>query len=471
MEKRNKTIFILINRSFLIRNILRSGTLELLKKKRYNIVIFFAAPVPQYLRDEFEDDQVKLHGFEVSRTGRLRRLFNKTKRYVIVTRNTKYSAKYIKLLENNGLPNKERIISRKKKPTHRIYIELAIAYILSAIPPLKFFIRWGEPFFFPEHSKRLKDYFDTYKPDLIFSTSTGGTFEYPFIKEARRRSVKTLSIPKSWDNINNEFIPLVPDRLVVQNHASRKSAEDIQKIPRDRISVVGMPHFDWYKKKEILKSRKEHLESKGLDPDRALIFFGSEGIWAPNDHLIAEKLQESIEKDEFVKPCQLLVRPHYSNVREDVFKNLRGKSYVSVDSFRIVDFLIDKWDQSLDETIDFVNSVAHCDMMISIASSLSLDAAAMNKPSISPGFWGEYAGGKDVTGSKLYSTDHVHWLMSSGGVWKVDSYDELKKAINAYLENPKLHEEERKRTIEKLCYKLDGKASERLVEVIESMFV
>ena len=54
MKRDPKTIFLLINRSFAIRNILRSGTLEGLKKSGHKIIVFFVeADVPQYLKTEF----------------------------------------------------------------------------------------------------------------------------------------------------------------------------------------------------------------------------------------------------------------------------------------------------------------------------------------------------------------------------------------------------------------------------------
>ena len=57
-----KTVFIVITRGFIVRNILRSGILELLKKKGYRIVVFFQSfgrPFPQYLIDEFEASEAE----------------------------------------------------------------------------------------------------------------------------------------------------------------------------------------------------------------------------------------------------------------------------------------------------------------------------------------------------------------------------------------------------------------------------
>ena len=57
-----KTIFIVITKGFITRNIIRSGVLEELKKSGARIVILFLntrkKELPQYLVDEFADGQV-----------------------------------------------------------------------------------------------------------------------------------------------------------------------------------------------------------------------------------------------------------------------------------------------------------------------------------------------------------------------------------------------------------------------------
>ena len=468
-KKSGKTIFILINRSFLTRNILRSGTLELLKKAGHRIIIFFdAEKMPDYLRDEFEDDQVILYALRAGQRGRIHKRINIMKRYLIVTRNIKLNIRYYKD-EKHETTLPSGIISRAEKSKVKIFFVLGIAHVLSRLPFLKSVFRWVEVALFPQHDKRIEGFFDTFNPDLIFSLSMGGTFEYVFFKEARRRKVTTLAMAKSWDNITNEYAPMIPDYFVAQNEITKTYAIKLQHMKEDNISLVGIPQFDWYRKEGVIVPREEYLLKKGFDPQKALIFFGSEGLWAINDYKIGEKIAQWIKDDEFIKPCQLLVRPHFSNVRSDVFNSLRSKKDVVVDDYRIVDFFIDKWDPSVEETIDFVNSVAHCDVMVSVASSLSLDAACLDRPAITIGFGGEYIEGKDVTTEKLYSTDHVHWLMSPGGVEKVDSYDELKTAINNYLRDPSINSEGRERMRERLCYKVDGKSSERLARAIEDI--
>jgi len=467
-KKSVKTIFVLINRSFITRNILRSGTLELLKKAGHKIVVYFPAhTIPEYLRDEFEDNQVTLCALEIKKRSRLHRYFNRLKRYLVITNNTKLRIRYRG--PRNTYRLKDGIVSKVGKPGWRIWIELAALYSLSRIPFFKSLFRFIERAGFPEHDEKIKEALSTFKPNLIFSTALGGTFEYPFFKEAHRRGITTMGMIKSWDNISNEYFPVIPDYFIAQNKTIQKKAHDIQKIKKENIFIIGMPQFDWYKRKDVLFPKEEYLRSKGLDPKRSLIFFGLEGVWAPNDHKIAEKIYTWIINNELAKPCQLLVRTHFSNVGKNVLEKFRNKPHVVVDDYKIVDFLTDKWDPSIEEIINFTNGITHSSVVISVASSLSLDAACADTPALTLGFGSEYIDGEDVTTKKLYSTDHVGMLMKPGGTTKVDSYDELKETINAYLLNPKLNTEGRENTREMLCYKVDGKASLRLVAAIEEV--
>ena len=85
-----RNIFITITRGFIIRNILRSGGLKLLKQKGYKIIIFLQCKeIPDYLQKELGNSQVELiKAHTVIRNLIHRRLIN-FKFYLIYTKTTK----------------------------------------------------------------------------------------------------------------------------------------------------------------------------------------------------------------------------------------------------------------------------------------------------------------------------------------------------------------------------------------------
>lgn len=449
-----KTLFIIISRSFIIRNILRSGTLDLLKKSGHKIIIFFPAKeTPQYLRDEFEDGQVKLFSISIIANSVLTR-FSRLINYLIYTKTTKERVLYH--LGRSGFP--------------RAHFRLLLLNIISRIPFARPLFRWLEYYIFPEHNESIKNYFNEYKPDLVFSTSIISSVDIAFLKEAKRRGVKTVSMPKSWDNLTNMYYRFTPDYFLSPNLLFKEILPRLQQVPEERIFVVGMPQFDWYTRKEILRTREEHFKRKTLNPEKALLFFGSEGSWTPNEYEVVEMIYNWVVNEELVRPCQLLIRPHYSNVRDNVFKNLRGKERVVIDDYRIVDFMADKWDLNFEEIVDFTNSVVHCDVLINPASTLSLDAVCAGRPVINLAFGCIFDNkGKDITVEKLYSVNNMEWVIDTGAAPKAESPEELKEKINHYLLNPKSDEEKRDILLKKLCFKTDGLSHQRVADAINNI--
>lgn len=466
-----KTVFITITRSFITRNILRNGVLDELKKRGYLVIVFFPRKkVAEYLRREFEDEQVKLAAVPEIGSGRLHRLFLKMNfSFLIFSQSARKRALYFNENASTRFFSKEFLKKTKIVP----WLRYAYLFIASRSRLLKRLYRFLELKLFSQTDPAIQAHFDGYRPDLVFSTSFVSGFDAAFMKEAKRRGIPTASMPKSWDNIPLGYARFLPDYFMVPNEPSRRVAVTMQDIPADRVRIVGLPQFDWYSRQDIIKSREEHFKKKGLNPSLPLIFFGSEGVWAPYDHEVAETIYQWIENGELAKPCQMLVRPHFSNADQDVFKHLRGKPKVAVDSYRLTNFLGDKWDPSKEEMVDFINSLNHCDIMINAASTLTLDAACFDKPIINIGFGCMYEGGErsgqDITSSALYTSDHFGWVMETGATKKVETYDMLKKQINIYLANPSFESEERETLRQKLCYKLDGKSSQRLANVLDNI--
>ena len=469
MSTFNKTVFIVISRSFLTRNILRSGTLEHLKKRGYRVIIFFQArEIPQYLKEEFENEQVALHAFMIVPHWFHRRI-NILKRYFL---NTHISNLIIRFETRKRIKLPSGLITSPAPSILATLARLSLLKILSRFTLAKRLFRLIELHVLHQKNADVSGYFEKYAPDAVLSTSLISGFDVLFLKEACRRGIKTISMPKGWDNVTKEYYPVIPDWFASPNDVSTRCAIELQDMRPGRVRTVGLPQFDWYARPEIRRTREEHLVAKGLDPSRKVIFFGSEGAWSQNDWRIAELLYEWIKIDALGVPSQLFVRPHYSDVQSPKFDNLRGKPNVFVDDYPKIDFLVDKWDPTVADTIDFTNSILHSDVVVNIASSLSLDAACADRPIVLVGFGCEFEGEKDVTIPKLYGSDHIRWLEESGGTDRADSPEELKKIVTRALENPAWRAEGREKLRTGLCYRVDGMSSERLAnlvsEVVES---
>ncbi len=458
MKNNNKkTIGIVISEALLVRNILRSGTLEILKQRGYKIVIFlYCKQVPDYFNDEFGDKNVTvvpIAHLEISRIHRLLIRFthyyhwNKTmKRFL------KYSRHYI---------NKPWIANY----TYLAFLRLVSLFGFILIPVT----RLAEYYVFPEKSKEVENALDQYPVDLLFSSSITGKADNIFLKAAKRRKIVTVSMSKSWDNMTKMFLRFAPDHVLVQNELLRESAKKLQHFKDNQIHVVGFCQFDWYSRPEIIRSREEHCKKMGLDPNKKIIFFASQGIWFQKDYTVADKIYDWVKKDEFNEPCQLLVRPHFTNVKNTPIARFKDKEDVVYDdSFKVSYDFFDNWDPKVPEIVDFANTLYHSDVLVVILSTIALDAACYDKPVINALFGSIYKNGKDIT-PYMNSTDHYTWVLDTKGTAVANNEGELKDWINKFLKDPSIKEKERETLRKELCYKVDGKSSERIADALESI--
>ncbi len=457
-DNTQKTIFITASRGFIVRNILRSGVLNLLKQDGFRIVVFFCnttVDIPKELYDEFDDDAVILENAECSprKSGHVR--FAKLTALFVFSKSTWH---------HSQMGNKTNL----KRAFFWKYFELIFSMCASRIGFLKTVARYVEQKFFTYND--YQRYFDLYKPSLVFSTSiVSGSLDVEMMKEAHARGIPTVSMPKGWDNITKALYRFVPNVLVVQNEYMKSGAVYSQRIPREKIAVVGFPQFDWYRRPEILRSREDYCASVGLDPERKIIFFGSEGRWTPDDKNIVSLLAHWVVSDALSMPSSLFVRPHFSALGEHRFDVFKGSSpHVVIDeSLTLSDFFSDNWDPSIEETRKFVNLIYHMDVLVAIASTLTLDAACFDKPVVNVMFnvLHHPKTGRDIS-HLLYTQDHYDWVFKTNAIDLVKSEEELRKSINQYFADPSRKHKERTVLRDTLCNKVDGHASERLADII-----
>ena len=463
MNNNTKTIFIFISQGVIAKNILRSGGFALLKNTGHKLVIFIQCKeIPEYMKREFAaQNNVLVPVFGNDRVvDRWQSLLGKFGSYLLWNDTSKRYFRY-----SINFRNKPRIVTF----LHMVILR-AISGTFGSTPFTRKSIRWVSSTLFPEKFENIATYFDTYKPDLLFSTSATSKIDSVFIKEAKRRGVTTVSMPKTWDTVTRTYFNCIPDYFLAQNEILKEHLVKTQDISEEKIFVIGFPEFDWYARKDILRSREEHCKRMGLDPKLPILFFGSQGKWYPDDHVIAEALYEMVSKNELVKPCQLLVRPYFLQLGHEnrflKYKHLPRAAYD--DTHYESSAFAEGWDPTTETVIDFVNTIYHSDILIVVLSTLALDGACFQKPAINTLFGSLFVRGKDIS-HVMAETTHYQWIFDTKGTSVVYSQEELKGAINQYLFSPQFKMKEREILQKKLCFPLDGKSSFRMVEAIQGI--
>lgn len=451
-----QTIFIMLSRGIVARNILRTDVFKILREARdVRLVIFVPPGMPQAFRQEFSSERVILEECNEPVYPRYRKAFEAILQKLVYTDTARF------FMKHGGRWTKKR----NKNKIGAIAGNLG-AELISRMTFLKRPARFIEYHFFSD--KMYDKYFLRYKPNLVVSTTIKTKRDIAILKSAKRFNVPNIGMARSWDNLDRVLIAVRPQKLIVQNEVMKGLAERLHAIPARDVFVSGFPQFDVYHKKEAFMAREDFLISLGLDPRKKTIMFASEGVWAPYGHLAAKLLYEMIQAGDFGDSCNLIVRPHFSDLEENKYVPLLDDRLgVFVDKhFRSMKFFTDKWDPSYEEMVHLANELKHSDVLVTYATTLAIEASIVDTPVVNINFRVHDEPEDGPFFGMFYGSSHYSNVVRTGGVKIAGSKEEMREYINQYLLHPEYEREQRGKTAELLAYKQDGKAGERVGKFI-----
>lgn len=324
---------------------------------------------------------------------------------------------------------------------------------------------------------------EKYKPDLVFSTMLSLSLKYtpsddlPLILAARKKGIKTCTLIQSWDNLSTKPTVLpewVDEYYTWSNFQAAELYERFPHIDKEKVHAVGSPQFDFHVMDNIMIPREEYVTKLGLDPAKPYILIGTGSPRSLPDEI--EKVIKLIRALlEAYAEMQFVIRLHpkdYSNrvdAYKDEWKKLRTviqhtNAAVHMDQGGFV--------PPVDFYQDQVNVLRHSELVLNSSSTLTVDAAIVDKPIICLAydlvFEKEYPQGRSYSYSQ---SDHYKKLADSGGVWVVRSEEECLRAMKEYLANPDLHKQKRRELAELVTLHPDGKSAHRLAEAVYKLAV
>lgn len=301
-------------------------------------------------------------------------------------------------------------------------------------------------------------------PALLFAGDVQNDTDVFFMAAARRLKIPIVGMVRSWDNLTSKgLLRILPDFLVVHNEVEAAEAETYHGMPRDRIRIIGVPHYDRYINHPSA-SREEFFRSIGAPFSKRLILFAPVGdrYLSPNhtDLVVVELLDQTLPPD-----CHILVRlpptdtvksiEEYRSSRVTIerptrrFKTLRNAELSPEDDRHLADTLF--WS----------------DLVISGPSTMCVDAAVFDKPVILVGF-DTHGENRPYSESirRYYDYDHFRPILASGGVRYAATPKDFTDAARSYLADPRQDQEGRKRILEEQCGGNNGMATQRLVDIL-----
>lgn len=310
--------------------------------------------------------------------------------------------------------------------------------------------------------------FDTYAPDLVFSTDLFEQLGAQFIREAKHRGVKTVGMVRSWDNcFSKGLLRATPDVAIVNNAELQSQLVHIHGMCEEYIEVVGLPQFDRF----ITQSpepRATFFEKHGLDPHKRLVLFAPAGrILSETDADICEMLLRAKADGKLPEDIQFFVRNHPHHPA-DLSKYEDSGDMVVQYPGQVLDARSHRETELTPDDQEFLrNILAHVDVLVWVATSLCLDALVYDVPEVVINFDG-YAK-KDYYHSvkRYHDEDHMKKMFLLKQFRVANNEQELIEHIALYLGNRACDASERRATQTQQLFRLDGHSGKRVAEVIE----
>ncbi len=315
------------------------------------------------------------------------------------------------------------------------------------------------------------DLFEKYRPDLVIASTAGWRLDRYLLREAHARGVPTLAAIVGWDNPSSYAIPGAP-----MNYATCWSAIQKEELvlgsdwPPDRVHIGGIPSYDGYIRQTWLIPRQDYFQRHHLDPQRALISYACSFVhFAPN-YPNVEALARLVASDALDRPAQLLIRLHPSHFQEKprMFAEERQrifdleKKYPHVHVVKPVPLGGSLGYYGGEDMDEKASMLYHSDVFVTVYSTMVVEAAVHDTPIVSavldtPGGWNHPK--KFSLSLKAIGNWPTHKRFRQAGAGRVvEDEEQLRQALNAYLQDRSLDREARRRFIEQEITFTDGSA-------------
>ncbi len=357
--------------------------------------------------------------------------------------------------------------------------QLAFVNFVRRAPGMGRFLAWLEKQLYITHAHDEK-----FKEQGVSCMLTPGMGNFGFwnegnfAHEAQRMNIPVFTAITNYDNIvNMGYRGFDPVCMAVWSKQMAEEAIRLHNFPAKKLEITGPVQYDRFMM-PLPQSRAEFLKSISLDPSKKTILFAG-GV---NINHYFDIYRVFVEQKEKVwrEPFNFVVRPYPHikllgspawQVLEELFR--KAGAYISnpgsIDATgdRTAEFRVDL---AFDEGPDELNYLLrYSDVMVNYFSTIGLEAAICDLPTIHVGF-DPYTFGLrfSITTGFLQRQTHNRRPLRLAAARVAKNEKELFKALEDYLSDRTLDCDARRIYAESECGELDGKSGLRLVNMIKS---
>ncbi len=267
-------------------------------------------------------------------------------------------------------------------------------------------------------------------PDVMFFLLNNKLNEYHYISYANRRNVPTISLIHSWDVITTKGHFLYStDTVMCWNYVNQYEYEQLVDgilNSRSKLEIVGVPQFDIYDEPNP-QIEKEKLEL-GVPLNKKIVLYTTTvDRLFPNEDVLIKRLIDwvSTKNDYF-----LYIRIH-PQAKLDEFVSITTSSlyHLIIRPEKVSSTVDDGVQFSPDTLLRLKRDILISDVVVNLASSISLDASVLGRPVINICFDIDDIQKSNLSVKRFYRTDHFSKLISLGQIGVAYTFEGLVSSI------------------------------------------
>ncbi|HET7604083.1 MAG TPA: hypothetical protein VFK36_13755 [Gemmatimonadales bacterium] len=304
-------------------------------------------------------------------------------------------------------------------------------------------------------------------PDLVVSTASVVPDEAAYARAAGQLGIPTLGCILSFDNLTSRGRQPPFDHYAVWG---RRMADEVLRLHPDRdpsqVHVTGTPQFDLHRTAGFMHSREATLALLGLSAGARYVLYAANcAQFTPTEPELVRALCRRLATEAATRRHVLLLRPHPADDRA----RWAGIAGSEPNLVVVPPQGADGRFGTVEAQVKLVSSLAHADVCLNMASTMSLDAAVLDVPVICVGFALARGSEEDRMAAACHQSTHYAPVTASGGVQLATSLNTLVSAVVEYVRDPARDREARRRLVSDICGLVDGGATERIRRLIEQL--
>ncbi len=315
--------------------------------------------------------------------------------------------------------------------------------------------------FFPYMIKRLsaaERMLSRLRPELVLLISEYGTFERPLLIAAKRAGIPTLAVQHgnitplhqgymhtrdeiSPDgSVESPFCP-IPDKMAVSGPYFKELLTQTSAYPEDSIVITGQPRYDVLDTLNKRFTAEDILKRYSIDPGKKMVLWTTQSHGMPEAEFL-RNLDAVGRMAERPRDYAFVIKQH-PREGEEYSQKMRERLGLPRPGIVLAQ-----------KDADTLLLIRACDLMITKFSTTAMEALALDKPLLLMNFSGE--------------PDRIDYV-AQGVAEGVYEPADLPLAIENLLNNKSDIAEKRKEYLARYLYKIDGKATSRIIQAIDAM--